>query len=83
MNRKKQYLKVIGGFFLVLFVCGGIIALYSTTNHGFSYNIDGFLGNSSLNIEEIKRDIENMDKEEIEETIKKIEKEIERLKGQI
>lgn len=83
MIKNKQLLKLVGTLVFVLFCGVLILVFYSGNAQIFSQGVDSPSRKSSINIEEIRMNMENMNREEIEETIKTIEKEIERLKSEI
>ncbi len=83
MRKNEQFLRAVGISVFVL-LCGMMIfAFHSNGSQTFSRGIDTPLTDSPINIQEIKENMEKMDQKEIEETIEKIEREIERLKSEI
>jgi hypothetical protein len=81
-KKKKKFLKYSLFLFSVFLII--ILFLFFKKDDLFSIGIDNSLFKSStINIQEIKKNIDNMNPEEIEKTINKIEEEIERLKSSI
>jgi hypothetical protein len=81
-KKKKKFLKYSLFLFSVFLII--ILFLFFKKDDLFSIGIDNSLFRSStINIQEIKKNIDNMNPEEIEKTINKIEEEIERLKSSI
>jgi hypothetical protein len=81
-KKKKKFLKYSLFLFSVFLII--ILFLFFKKDDLFSIGIDNsLLKSSTINIQEIKKNIDNMNPEEIEKTINKIEEEIERLKSSI
>ncbi|MCD5384829.1 MAG: hypothetical protein LRZ94_00755 [Candidatus Pacebacteria bacterium] len=80
-NKKKRYLKL--ALIIFLLFCGVILVFSLRGNQNFLKNTEAFLmgADRSIDIQRIKSNIENMDEEEISETIKKIELKIKELES--
>ncbi|MBZ1356280.1 MAG: hypothetical protein KY054_00715 [Candidatus Nealsonbacteria bacterium] len=84
MLKKKKLFVIVGLSALIVFLALGFFILYSNDLEIFSSGEDiRFKPRSELNVEEILNNMDSMEKEEIEETIKNIEKEIDRLKSSL
>ncbi len=81
--KNKELAKLIGITTFVFFSGMLVIAFHSASSQTFSRGIDGKITDSSLDIQKIKREMNEMNQEEIEETIRKIEREIDRLNSDI
>lgn len=84
MLKKKKLFVIVGLSALIVFLALGFFILYSNDLEIFFSGEDiRFKPRSELNVEEILNNMDSMEKEEIEETIKNIEKEIDRLKSSL
>lgn len=80
--KNKELTRSIGITAFVLFFGILVMAFHSVSNQTFSREASGITG-SSLDIQKIKKEMSTMNREEIEETIKEIEREIDRLNSDI
>ncbi len=77
--KNREFARSIGIVAFVLISGMLVTAFHSASSQTFSREID----ESSLDIQKIKREMESMDRDEIEKTIEQIEREIERLNSEI
>ncbi len=83
IKERKLFITIVLSALIAFFVLGFSI-IHSNDLEIFSSEQDiRFKPKSELNVEEIVNRMDTMEKEEIEETIKSIEKEIDRLKSSL
>ena len=80
--KNKELMRSIGITAFVLFFGMLVMAFHSVSSQTFSREASEITG-SSLDIQKIKKEMSTMNREEIEETIKEIEREIDRLNSDI
>ena len=81
--KNKEIKRLIGIVAFVIFFGIMAMAFHSVNSQTFSQEIEESITRSSLDIQKIKEEMDTMDQEEIEKTIREIEKEIERLNSDI
>ena len=81
--KNKEIKRLIGIVVFVIFFGIMVMAFHSLNSQTFSQGVEGLITGSSLDIQKIKEEMDTMDQEEIEKTIREIEKEIDRLKSDI
>ena len=81
--KNEEIKRLIGVLAFVIFF--GIVAMAfdSVSSQIFSQGIEGSITGSSLDIQKIKEEMDTMNQEEIDKTIREIEKEINRLNSDI
>jgi len=82
MKKNKEIFKIVGVFIFVLLSGMIVVAIHFSRTQIFSQGVTPLI-NQSIDIQRIKENIEEMSQAEIEETIKIIETEIEKLKTSI
>ena len=81
--KNKEIKRLIGIIAFVIFFGIMVMAFHSVSNQTFSQGVDGSITGSSLDIQKIKEEMDTMNQEEIEKTIREIEREIDRLNSDI
>jgi len=81
---KKEEIKRSLGILAFVIFCGiMVMTFHSVSSQTLSQGAEGSLTESPLDIQRIKREMDTMSREEIEEVIREIEKEIDRLNSDI